>query len=60
MTRPSEILRAMQRLRVPRGTDRPDLLALGAPPLHQVTDQEITDQEAAEALADRLMKEHPE
>lgn len=56
MTRFSDILRSMQRLGIPRGTDHPDLLAAGAPPLHQVTDQEIADQEAAEAQADRLME----
>ena len=40
------VLRLMQRLGVPRGTDNPDLLALGAAPLHDVTDAEI----AAEAV----------
>lgn len=49
----------MQRFGIPRGTDHPAMLALGAPPLHQVTDQEIADQEAAEAQADQLMRDHP-
>jgi hypothetical protein len=48
------ILRLMQRMGIPRGTDDPDLLALGVPPLHEVTDAEIAAEPSVELASDSL------
>lgn len=39
----SDVVRMMQRFSVPVGSDDPEATALGAPPLHQVTDATCPD-----------------
>lgn len=43
--KPSKVLRLMRDHKIPRGSDDPALNELGAPPLHQVTEDEIEQED---------------